>query len=116
MHRLPRIFMVALLVVFATSVTAHAIATTSMSIEMAMSGSITGDVGGCDRCGLDDTGNEKSGSVCKIVCITSFVSAVSMENTPLFLSRGTMMAEYIRDLAGRVVPPEPSPPRTLTLS
>lgn len=116
MRRLPRIFMVVLLVVFATSVTAHAMIATSMSIEMAMSGGITTDAGGCDRCGSDDTGDEKSGPVCEMVCITSFVSAVSMENTPVFLSRGTMMADYIHDLAGRAGSPEPYPPRSLILS
>ena len=116
MRRVPRIFLVALLVVFATSVAAHAMAGTSMSIEMAMSGGITGDASGCDFCGPGGAGDEKSGPVCEMVCNTSFVSVVSIECTPVFLSRGTTTVEYVGNLLGRTGSLDPDPPRTLTLN
>jgi hypothetical protein len=115
MFRLARILLVALLAVFAASGVVHAASATTMAVKMALADGDAMDMADCDGCGSGDAGN-KSGPPCDMVCIAPFVATVNAETALAFPMSATAVDWASRDFAGRTGPPDPYPPRNLSLS
>lgn len=112
MTRHVRTLLAALAVAFAAATVAHAAGSTAMSVDMALADAGATDMAACQDCG-NDAGSPEA---CDFDCV------------PLVLARpdtgGGLPVPDIRPatpdrgsgFAGRTGPPEPRPPRTLSLT
>lgn len=107
-----RIFVLALLALFATGIIVNSASATSMSLKMVLANASVADMADCQGCGTDSD-SEESGPNCDIVCTISFAASLGQVDTfsPRVAEPATLQSA--NHLAGRTGPPEPYPPRTL---
>lgn len=107
-----RIFILALLTLFAVGIVEHSAGATSMSLKMALGDAGITDMADCEGCGTETDG-EDSGLTCDIFCTVSFAASLGQVNTfsPHFAHVARPL--LVQRLAGQTGLPEPYPPRTL---
>ncbi|MBI1260612.1 MAG: hypothetical protein GC184_02700 [Rhizobiales bacterium] len=112
MVRYVRIFMIMVLAAFAAGTVAHAADAATMSMKMALAAIDSGDMGDCQDCpdGSDDM------QPCDNVCISPILAVVPSGQPGLPEVETTTESLVLQGVTGRTGPPDPYPPRSITLS
>lgn len=117
MKKLIRLFAIVLVAVFAAGTAAHMAKASAMSADMATSAISTAtmadaNMGHCDGCPRDDDGKSSS---CIDFCLASFAAIPATERVEFLFIAPDLPALPSDEFAGRAVPPDPFPPRSIIL-
>ena len=115
MTRLARVFVVALIAVFAAWSVAHVASATTMTLEMAAADGEAMDMADCDACTSGELGDEAS-LACDVVCVSPALADLATTSQAFAPAPVASQATWpVHEVDGRTHPPDPYPPRSVLL-
>lgn len=113
-----RVFVMALIAVFAAWTAAHVASATTMSLEMVAVTPADGevmDMADCDACGSGEM-SEQATLGCDIACVSPVLADLATSQAVWSAPMASLhSARPVYDFAGRTYSPDPHPPRAVLL-
>ena len=112
-----RVFVMALIAVFAAWTAAHVASATTMSLEMVAMTAADGevmDMADCEACGAGEMG-EQASLACDIACVSPALADLGASQAFTSAPVSSQARWSVDDFAGRTYPPDPHPPRAVLL-